>query len=75
MPDGCLRQLRRQGGPAAVNARILGPRYACVDSFADHRSLTLGKHAHHLKHRLAGCGGSRFRQTKAATFANVEQRC
>ena len=31
---------------AAANARIIGPRYAIVDSFTDHRALELGNHAH-----------------------------
>jgi hypothetical protein len=35
-----------------------GPREASTDSFLDHRPLELGKHAHHLEHRLAGgCRG------------------
>src|SRR5262249_59360645 len=35
-----------------------GPRKASTDSFLNHRPLELGKHAHHLKHRLpAGCRG------------------
>jgi hypothetical protein len=31
-----------------------GPREASTDSFRNHRPLEFGKHAHHLKHRLAG---------------------
>src|SRR5205823_5662009 len=31
-----------------------GPREASTDSFRNHRPLELGKHAHHLKHRLPG---------------------
>src|SRR5215475_8044822 len=34
-----------------------GPREASTDSFRNHRPLELGKHAHHLKHRLPS-GGS-----------------
>src|SRR5215472_14396460 len=34
-----------------------GPREASTDSFLNHRPLELGKHAHHLKHRLAGRRG------------------
>src|SRR5262249_58432448 len=34
-----------------------GPRKASTDSFLNHRPLELGKHAHHLKHRLPGGGG------------------
>src|SRR5205823_9264157 len=33
-----------------------GPREASTDSFRNHRPLELGKHAHHLKHRLPGGG-------------------
>jgi len=32
----------------------LGPRQASTDSFLDRGALELGKHAHHLKHRLTG---------------------
>src|SRR5438105_931111 len=35
-----------------------GARKASTDSFLNHRPLKLGKHAHHLKHRLPGrCRG------------------
>src|SRR5262249_6973254 len=34
-----------------------GPREASTDPFLNHRPLELGKHAHHLKHRLAGRRG------------------
>jgi hypothetical protein len=33
---------------------ILDPPKPGTDSFLNHRALELGKHAHHLKHRLAG---------------------
>jgi hypothetical protein len=35
-------------------ALILGPRKAGTDTFLNHGALEFGKHAHHLKHRLAG---------------------
>ena len=38
--------VERDRRPAAANARILGPRYASVNSFTDHRALELGDHAH-----------------------------
>ena len=31
----------------------LGPRKPGADPFLNHGALELGKHAHHLKHRLA----------------------
>src|SRR5262249_30810062 len=31
-----------------------GPRKPGTDSFLNHRPFELGKHAHHLKHRLTG---------------------
>src|SRR6516165_3232673 len=31
-----------------------GPGKPSTDPFRDHRTLKLGKHAHHLEHRLAG---------------------
>src|SRR5262245_20405493 len=37
---------------------ISGSRKPGTDSFRNHRALELGKHAHHLKHRLpGGCRG------------------
>ena len=41
-------------GPAKLLALAPGPRQARTDSFLNDRPLELGKHAHHLKHRLAG---------------------
>src|SRR5262249_33329191 len=36
---------------------IPGPRQPSTDSFRNHCPLELGKHAHHLKHRLPRPGG------------------
>src|SRR5262249_61323476 len=41
------------GAPEALTLTP-GPRKPGADSFRDHRTLELGKHAHHLEHRLAG---------------------
>jgi hypothetical protein len=34
-----------------------GSLKACLHPFPDHRAFEFGKHAHHLKHRLAGRRG------------------
>ena len=39
---------------AALGTLGLGPRHAGQHALADDRALELGKHAEHLKHRLAG---------------------
>src|SRR5262249_30856193 len=42
------------GGRPKALTLTPGPREASTDSFRNHRPLELGKHAHHLKHRLPG---------------------
>jgi hypothetical protein len=45
-------------GPPEALSFTSGPRKAGADSFRNHRPFELGKHAQHLKHRLAGgCRG------------------
>src|SRR5215831_4455604 len=47
-------------GPPEVLSFTSGPRKPGTDSFCNHRPFEFGKHAQHLKHRLAGaakCGG------------------
>src|SRR5215467_11898842 len=45
-------------GPPKAFTLTPGPGEASTDSFRNHRPLKLGKHAQHLKHRLAGgCRG------------------
>jgi hypothetical protein len=57
LADGVFR-LGSYGGPAQPFALALAPRKPGADSFLDHGALELGKHAHHLKHGLAGrCRG------------------
>jgi hypothetical protein len=46
-----------QPGPAELLALTPGPRQAGTDSFLNYRALELGKHSHHLEHRLAGRRG------------------
>src|SRR4051812_22570514 len=41
-------------GFPALGAVRLGPGDPSAHPFHDHRTFELGKHAHHLKHRLAG---------------------
>src|SRR5262245_31410069 len=45
------------GGRRKAFTLTPGPREASTDPFLNHRPLELGKHAHHLKHRLPGGGG------------------
>jgi hypothetical protein len=53
LPDP-LFQLGGYPRPPEPFSFALGPRQASTDSFLDHGALELGKHAHHLKHRLTG---------------------
>src|SRR5215831_20236417 len=43
-------------GPPKALTLTPGPGEASTDSFLNHRPLKLGKHAHHLKHRLSSRG-------------------
>ena len=56
-----LFQLRSYPRPSEPFALALGPRQASTDPFLNHGPLELGKHAHHLKHRLS----SRRRRVEA----------
>src|SRR5262249_62247875 len=43
-------------GPPEALSFTSGPRKPGTDSFCNHRPFEFGKHAQHLKHRLAGGG-------------------
>ena len=54
--DGLTPNRRMPGRPGVAKPLPLapGPRKSGADAFLNHGALELGKHAHYLKHRLAG---------------------